>query len=186
MDIILKIGRVIWITGLSGSGKTTLAREIQSLLRAKSRPAILLDGDDLREVILGPSRDESQQFDDKKRKELAFTYCRLARLFAEQGFSVIVSTISMRKSIFDWNRMNLPNYFEILIDLPLEILEARDSKNIYRDFRKGWRKNVMGLDINAEKPQHPELVFNQSNLQSPIQMAASVINIIEPELSSLM
>ena len=41
---------------------------------------------------------------------------------------MIVSTISMKKSVFDWNRKNLPNYFEILIDLPLEILEARDQR----------------------------------------------------------
>lgn len=180
MRLILKTGRVIWITGLSGSGKTTLARQIQLLLRTKEQPVLLLDGDDLREVILGPSKDQNQQFDQEKRRELAFIYCRLARLFAEQGCWVIVSTISMRKAVFDWNRKNLPNYIEILIDLPLEILEARDPKNIYSDFKKGRRKNVIGVDINAEKPQHPDLVFNESNLLSPSQMAETVIDFFQP------
>ena len=179
MRIILKNGRVIWITGLSGSGKTTLAREIQRLLYTKGRAAILLDGDDLREAILGSSKDQHQKFGEAKREELAFIYCRLAKLFVRQGCWVIVSTISMRKSVFDWNRKNLPNYFEILIDLPLAILEARDPKNIYADFKNGRRKNVMGLDINVERPLHPELVFNETNLQSPVQMAESVVNIIE-------
>ena len=145
-DENLENERVIWITGLSSSGKTTLALEIQRLLKTKHRAAILLDGDDLREVILGSSKDHSHQFDGAKREDLAFTYCRLAKLFAEQGCWVIVSTISMRKSVFDWNRRNLPNYFEILIDLPLRILETRDPKNIYADFKTGLRKNVVGKD----------------------------------------
>ena len=53
MEITLKNESVIWITGLSSSGKTTLALEVQRLLKTKGVPAILLDGDDLREVILG-------------------------------------------------------------------------------------------------------------------------------------
>ena len=60
--------RVIWITGLSSSGKTTLALEIQRLLKTKHRAAILLDGDDLREVILGSSKDQIDQFDEAKKE----------------------------------------------------------------------------------------------------------------------
>lgn len=182
MRINLENEKVIWITGLSSSGKTTLAREIQRLLKTKDRAAILLDGDDIREVILGSSKEQNQQFDEAKREEMAFIYCGLAKLFAEQGCWVIVSTISMRTSVFEWNRQNLPNYFEILIDLPLRILEKRDPKNIYADFKTGRRKNVIGLDINAEWPRQPDLIFNETNLQLPAQMAESAINFIEPEL----
>ena len=176
----LKNESVIWITGLSSSGKTTLALEVQRLLKTKGMPAILLDGDDLREVILGTTKDQNQQFDEAKREKLAFIYCRMAKLFLEQGWWVIVSTISMKKSVFDWNRKNLPNYFEILIDLPLEILEARDPKNIYADFKNGQRKNVIGLDIAVEWPSQPDLIFNEANLQSPVQMAKFVVDFLEP------
>ena len=68
MRINLENERVIWITGLSSSGKTTLALEIQRLLKTKHRAAILLDGDDLREVILGSSKDQIHQFDEAKGK----------------------------------------------------------------------------------------------------------------------
>ena len=68
MEITLKNESVIWITGLSSSGKTTLALEVQRLLKTKGVPAILLDGDDLREVILGTTKDQNQQFDEAKRK----------------------------------------------------------------------------------------------------------------------
>ena len=180
MEIRLKNESVIWITGLSSSGKTTLALEVQRLLKTKGVPAILLDGDDLREVILGTTKDQNQQFDEAKREKLAFIYCRMAKLFLEQGWWVIVSTISMKKSVFDWNRKNLPNYFEILIDLPLEILEARDPKNIYADFKNGQRKNVIGLDIAVEWPSQPDLIFNEGNLQSPVQMAKFVVDFLKP------
>ena len=68
MEITLKNESVIWITGLSSSGKTTLALEVQRLLKTKGVPAILLDGDDLREVILGTTKDQNQQFDEAKGK----------------------------------------------------------------------------------------------------------------------
>jgi len=179
MRIILKNGRVIWITGLSGSGKTTLAVAIQQALTQKKMPVALLDGDQLREVLLGSSQNQAQQFNSAKREELAFVYCRLAKLLSEQGLWVIVSTISMRQSVFDWNRNNLPNYFEILIDLPIETLRTRDPKNIYADYNQGHQKNVIGLDIVADKPSNPELVFSEVNLKSPEQMAELALKCIE-------
>lgn len=175
-------GRVIWITGLSGSGKTTLAHAIQHSLKLKNKFAVILDGDQLREVIFAPSMSEEQRFNISERERLGLVYGRLAKLIAEQGLWVIVSTISMRKPVFDWNRDNLPNYYEILIDLPVEILETRDPKNIYADFKSGRRENVIGLDIDAEKPSQPELVFNERNLQSPEQMAEFFISCIKSDL----
>ena len=177
----MKNGRVIWITGLSGSGKTTLAHAIQHSLKLKNKLSIILDGDQLREVIFDPSMSEEQRFNISERERLGLVYGRLAKLIAQQGLWVIVSTISMRKSVLDWNRDNLPNYYEILIDLPVEILEARDPKNIYADFKSGRRDNVIGLDIDAEKPSQPELVFNERNLQSPEQMAEFFISCIKSD-----
>ena len=68
MEITLKNESVIWITGLSSSGKTTLALEVQRLLKTKGVPAILLDGDDLREVILGTLRTKTNNLTRQKRE----------------------------------------------------------------------------------------------------------------------
>jgi cytidine diphosphoramidate kinase len=155
---------------------------MQRALKMRGISAILLDGDKLRDVFFSPSMSEHQKFDTSERENLGLFYGRLAKLTAEQGFWVLVSTISMRKSVFDWNRDNLPNYYEILIDLPLEILQARDPKKIYADFKSGRRDNVIGLDIEAERPRHPELVFNESNLQSPEQMAELALRCIDYRL----
>ena len=171
------MSRVLWITGLSSSGKTTLALEIQRLLKTKHRAAILLDGDDLREVILGSSKDQIHQFDGAKGRPGVYILPS-GKIICRQGCWVIVSTISMRKSVFDWNRKNLPNYFEILIDLPLRILETRDPKIFMPISKNGLRKNVVGKDIKAEWPSQPDLIFNETNLQLPAQMAGSVVNIL--------
>ena len=104
-------------------------------------PAILLDGDDLREVILGTTKDQSQQFDEAKGKTCIYLLPYGKAFFATRLVGDSFNYFN-EKSVFDWNRKNLPNYFEILIDLPLEILEARDPKNIYADFKNGQRKNV--------------------------------------------
>lgn len=72
-----------WVYGESGMGKTTLARK----LVAQTPHAVLLDGDDLRQVWpdLGYGRA------DRRRQNLRVA--KLARLLDMQGFNVIVATI---------------------------------------------------------------------------------------------
>ena len=41
-------GATVWLTGLSGSGKSTVAFEVERRLVSSSRPAYVLDGDNLR------------------------------------------------------------------------------------------------------------------------------------------
>ena len=41
-------GATVWMTGLPASGKSTLAVEIEALLVGAGRPALRLDGDNLR------------------------------------------------------------------------------------------------------------------------------------------
>ena len=100
MEITLKNESVIWITGLSSSGKTTLALEVQRLLKTKGMPAILLDGDDLREVILGTTETKTNNLTRQKGKNWHLSIAVWQKLFLEQGWWVIVSTISMKKISF--------------------------------------------------------------------------------------
>ena len=47
-------------------------------------------------------------------------YSRLSLLLANQGYCVITSVISMFEEIYNWNKKNLPGYYEIFLDIPLE------------------------------------------------------------------
>ena len=106
-------GRVIWITGLSGAGKTTLARElIQRLQECESQP-ILLDGDILRN-LLQVSENVLDSHSRKARIKLALKYAQMCRLLSDQGFIVVIATISMFDELYAWNRENITNYFEFI------------------------------------------------------------------------
>ena len=73
---------------------------------------ILLDGDQLREIFVD-SLDQDDTHDRSSRLALALKYSNLARLLSDQGFWVIVATISLFKEVHLWNRKNLKNYFEV-------------------------------------------------------------------------
>jgi len=147
--------RVIWITGLSGTGKSTLAGALVERLRKKSPRVILLDGDDLREAfgrVAGHER--------KDRLELAYGYGRLCRLLSSQGFDVVIATISMFHEVHDWNRRHLPNYLEVYLKAPLEVLASRDPKGIYNKARNGQLANVAGVDLAVEEPASPHILLD--------------------------
>lgn len=144
-------GRVIWITGLSGAGKTTTAKRLCLSLKLLGCEAIMLDGDDIRE-ILSISGNTCHKYDSKERLALALRYSGLCKLLALQGFTVIMSTISMFQEVYDYNRVHLPNYFEIYLKVPYAELRRRDTKKIYSEFEAGNKINIMGLDLPICEP----------------------------------
>jgi len=144
-------GQVIWITGLSGAGKTTLARETASLLLDAGNGVVILDGDELREVF-GAVAENQQNHGRQVRLALAMQYAHLCRVIAAQGLIVVISTISLFREVHTWNRANLPNYFEVYLKVPLEVLRSRDPKGIYKRFDAGNLKDVAGLDLLIDEP----------------------------------
>ncbi|ABM79676.1 Hypothetical protein P9303_29461 [Prochlorococcus marinus str. MIT 9303] len=72
---------------------------------------------------------------------------------------MVIATISLYSQIHEWNRKNLPNYFEILIEANIETLKKRDPKGIYKRFMCGELTNVSGLDLEVEMPCSPDHVL---------------------------
>ena len=120
-------GKVIWITGLSGAGKTTLAREVVKQLRELKKSVVFLDGDKLREVF-GVAEIQKQNFDKKRRLFLGKQYGQLCRLIASQNINVVIATFNLFTEVHQWNRHNLPGYFEVYLRVPIEELRRIDSK----------------------------------------------------------
>ena len=166
---------VIWITGLSGAGKTTLAKEIVSQLATENKEPILLDGDQLREIFVDSSNQAFSAHDRSSRLTLALKYSGLARLLSEQGFWVIVATISLFKEVHNWNRKNLKNYYEVFLDTPIEELKKRDSKKIYSRFFGNEISNVAGLDIEVDQPKSPDLLVPFDRDKSVQSVAETII-----------
>jgi cytidine diphosphoramidate kinase len=159
-------GSVIWITGYSGAGKTTLAKALLARLQGR---AILLDGDELRQVLgqTGGSHD----YDGRKR--LAFIYARFAGLLASQGATVVVATISLFHDVHDWNRANLPGYVEVFLDVPEAERRRRDPKGLYKQDRSG-ESAPMACQCGVEPPRNPHVSITPQDHPS-VESAVAVI-----------
>ncbi len=140
---------LIFITGLSGSGKSTLAKAlIQKINEAYNAKAIFLDGDSLRECV------GNTDYSKDGREKMSMYYVRTAKMLVEQGFLVVLATISMFESIREFNRENFANYLEVYLNVNVDILRSRDSKGYYKN-----NVDNMAFMQGLVTPTQSDLVF---------------------------
>jgi bifunctional enzyme CysN/CysC len=145
---------VIWLTGLSGAGKSTIANLLDRKLHAMGRHTYLLDGDNVRH---GLNRDLG--FTAADRVENVRRVAEVAKLMIDAGLIAIVSLISPFRNERRMARelVEEGEFFEVFVDVPLELAEQRDPKGLYRKARRGELKNFTGIDSPYEKPEAAEL-----------------------------
>lgn len=168
------MGTVYWITGLSGAGKTTIGKLLYGKIREKKFNTVFLDGDILRKVFgddLGYTKED--------RKKCAMRYSRLCAMLQKQGMNVVCCTISMFDSVREWNRANICEYIEIYIEVPMDVLERRNQKNLYHNVRQGITENVAGVDLEAELPRMPDIILCNDGGDSPGEVCGKLIKRIE-------
>ena len=85
-------------------------------------------------------------------------YANLCKVISSQGISLVVATISLFHEVQEWNRINLLDYFEVYLKVPIEELRKRDYKGIYRSYDAGKLTNVPGLDLTIEEPKSADMV----------------------------
>ncbi|NND77501.1 MAG: adenylyl-sulfate kinase [Flavobacteriales bacterium] len=153
-------GCVIWMTGLSGSGKTTLAKWLENKLFAEGVVTMLLDGDNIRAGL-----NNDLGFTENDRVENIRRIAEVAKLFKEAGIVTIASFVSptikiriMAKQIIGEN-----DFFEIFVNTPIELCEARDVKGLYKKARAGEIKDFTGISAPFEKPETPSLDLRTEN-----------------------
>jgi bifunctional enzyme CysN/CysC len=168
-------GLTLWFTGLSASGKSTIANSVEVELHKRGLHTYLLDGDNLRH---GLNRDLG--FTDADRIENLRRAASVAHLMNEAGLIVLacfISPFSAERSAAR-ETIGAHNFVEIFVDAPLNVLETRDPKGLYKRARLGEIPNFTGIGSPYEPPSMPDLHLKTDEL-SIQQCVSSVVNFVE-------
>jgi adenylylsulfate kinase len=146
-------GFVLWFTGLSGAGKSTLAEYLTPILRQRGKPVEVLDGDVVRTNLskgLGFSKEDR----DTNVRRIGF----VANLLARNGVAAITAAISPYHSVRQECRQLCDAQFvEVFVNAPLEVVEKRDTKGLYKKARSGEIPNFTGVSDPYEAPTEAEI-----------------------------
>lgn len=152
-------GATLWLTGLPASGKSTIAAAVEAELVRSGRPALRLDGDNLRHGLNG-----NLGFSAEDRAENVRRTAHAAALLAEAGVVAVASLVSPyardRAAVRAVHAERELPFVEIHIATPLEECERRDPKGLYARARAGELTGMTGIDDPYEAPEHPELVLD--------------------------
>ncbi len=167
-------GFCIWFTGLSGAGKSTTAEIVISKLLEHGRQSTSLDGDVVRTHLskgLGFSKEDR----DTNILRIGFVASELVR----HGGAVVCAAVSPYRATRDRVRemVGADHFFEIFVDTPLEVCEARDEKGMYAQARKGLIHNFTGIDDPYEAPVAPELSIDTVNATAE-QNASAIVELL--------
>jgi bifunctional enzyme CysN/CysC len=145
---------VVWFTGLSGAGKSTIANFVERKLCEANHHTYMLDGDNVR---LGLNHDLG--FTEPDRVENIRRVAEVSKLMVDAGLIVLASFISPFQAERDLARslVEVGEFCEVFVDVPLEVAEGRDPKGLYRKARAGELSNFTGIGSRYEPPEHPEL-----------------------------
>ena len=162
-------GATVWFTGLPASGKSTLAVEVEALLVGAGRPALRLDGDNLRHGLNG-----DLGFSAEDRAENVRRTAHAAALLAEAGVVALVALVSPYASDRDAARAihdaaGVP-FLEVWVSTGLAECERRDPKGLYARARAGDLPGLTGVGDVYEEPESPDLAIGDAE---PIPTAAA-------------
>ncbi|TCT14246.1 sulfate adenylyltransferase subunit 1 [Natranaerovirga pectinivora] len=123
-------GRVIWLTGLSGSGKNEIAIKLEKKLFDFGKKVYYLDSTNLR---FGLSSD--LEFSAKDAHEQTRRIAEVARLFADSGTIVIVSSVSRYRKDREFAKEIIGEsvYREVFIEATEDVCKKRNPGGIYED-----------------------------------------------------
>jgi adenylyl-sulfate kinase len=162
-------GFTLWFTGLSGSGKSTLAQYLTPKLIGLGKKVEVLDGDEVRENLskgLGFSKEDR----DTNIRRIGY----VANMLSRNGVVAISAAISPYSAVRDEVRKGCRAVFvEVYVECPLEVVEERDTKGLYKKARQGIIKNFTGISDPYEAPAKAEVIVNTS--EESIEQSAEKI-----------
>lgn len=150
-------GCTLWLTGMSGSGKSTLSKAIADRLRKAGARVEVLDGDVVRTQLckgLGFSREDREE----NIRRIGF----VCELLSRHDVVAIAAVISPYRQSRNEVRARIPNFVEIHMHCPLNVLVERDVKGLYKKALAGEIQNFTGISDPYEPPESAEVTVDSS------------------------
>lgn len=176
VDLLQQRGVTIWLTGLSASGKSTIACALEQHLLHLHKFTYRLDGDNVR---FGLNKDLG--FDEKSRNENIRRISEVSRLFTDAACITVTAFISPYRADRDLARKIHEeaglNFIEVFVDAPLEVVEQRDPKGLYKKARAGEIREFTGISAPYEPPINAELHIKtaECEVKEAVQMIADYL-----------
>jgi sulfate adenylyltransferase len=133
---------------------------VLELLRARGREATVLDGDEIR-----ASLSADLGFSKTDRDTNVLRAATLAAWRVERGEVVLCALVSPYRAARARAREAIggDRFIEVLVDAPLHVCEARDTKGLYARARRGELTGLTGVDDPYEAPLEADLVLNAAS-----------------------
>ena len=161
-------GFTLWFTGMSGAGKSTISAIIEQHLRAAGAKVEVLDGDVVRTHLskgLGFSKEDR----DINIRRIGF----VCELLSRNGIIAIVAAISPYRAVREEVRSRIPNFVEVYVHCPVDVLAERDVKGLYKKALAGEIANFTGVSDPYEPPANPEVTVDSSR-ETPSESAGKI------------
>lgn len=150
-------GFTIWFTGMSGAGKSTISELLEQRLRALGAKVEVLDGDVVR-THLSKGLTFSKEDRDINVRRIGF----VCELLSRNGVIAIAAAISPYRAVREEVRARIPNFVEVYVECPVEVLAERDVKGLYKKALAGEIPHFTGITDPYEPPVAPEVTVNSS------------------------
>src|SRR5512133_2101388 len=150
-------GCAVWFTGLSGAGKSTVSTRLEQRLRLAGAKVEVLDGDVVRTHLskgLGFSRKDR----DENIRRIGF----VCELLSRNGVIAIAAAISPYRAVREELRARIPNFVEVYVECPVEVLAERDVKGLYKRALAGEIAQFTGISDPYEPPSAPEVTVDSA------------------------
>jgi adenylyl-sulfate kinase len=145
-------GFTVWFTGLSGTGKTTCSRLLELRLREYGRSVELLDGDAVRQRLC-----HGLGFSKADRDENVARIGYVCEVLSRNGVVAIAAAISPYREAREKIRLHVPNFIEVHMECPLEVLIENDVKGLYKRALCGEIDHFSGVSDPYEPPLAAEV-----------------------------
>jgi adenylyl-sulfate kinase len=150
-------GFTIWFTGMSGAGKSTISNLLEERLRSLGAKVEVLDGDVVRTHLskgLGFSKEDR----DTNIRRIGW----VCEILSRNGVIAIAAAISPYRAVRDEVRTRIPNFVEVYVECPVDVLAERDVKGLYKKALAGEIPHFTGITDPYEPPLNPEVTVNSS------------------------